>query len=247
MYARGIMRRCASGTVTSVASSRRPSSERHWAALRRMLSVYERPAPALVRYLSNGGRYPWTPAVRTPTGRLTPRLRDYHDLLTLNEIFCRGDYGDGADARVVVDIGANRGLAALFFLSRRPDSRVYCFEPDPANTAVLRDTLAGLEDRYVLVERAVTATDVDSIRFVPGGRYGRTAVDEDEPAVVLPAIGITAALEQVLEREHRIDLVKIDTEGTEAALVAALQASSCAASVGRVVYEDDQGMTRWVT
>ena len=42
-----------------------PVDPRHWGALRRMFSVYEQPGRALIRYLTNAGRYPWQPGLRT--------------------------------------------------------------------------------------------------------------------------------------------------------------------------------------
>ena len=72
-----------------------PVDLRHWRALRRMFSVYEQPGRALIRYLTNAGRYPWEPGLRTPSGVVRPVLTSYHDLLTVNEVFCRQDYGDG--------------------------------------------------------------------------------------------------------------------------------------------------------
>ena len=110
-----------------------PVDLRHWRALRRMFSVYEQPGRALIRYLTNAGGYPWQPGLRTPSGVVRPVLTSYHDLLTVNEVFCRQDYGDGEGVDTVVDIGANVGLAALFFLTRSPGVRVWCCEPDPAN------------------------------------------------------------------------------------------------------------------
>jgi FkbM family methyltransferase len=222
-----------------------PFRRRHWTALLRMFAVYDRPTQALLRYLSNSGSYPWSPTLRTPVGPVQPTLANRHDLLTVNEIFCRHDYGDGAQARVVVDIGANVGLAALFFLTRRPDSRVYCFEPDPANAAHARASLVAYGDRVVIIEKAVTPTSQPSLRFVPAGRYGHAA-GADEDGVELPAVGLEDALRNVLDREPTIDLVKIDTEGSEFDLVAALTSSDVSDRVGAVVFEDNHGHTRWV-
>ncbi len=210
-----------------------------------MVTTYEQPMAALRRYLSNSGAYPWQPAIRTPTGVIRPVLKDYHDLLAVNEVFCRRDYGNGRDLDVVVDIGANVGLAALLFLTRDLTCRVYCFEPDPANTDVLRKTLSGFEDRYNLIERAVTPKPSALVRFVPQGRYGHSA-RKGEDAVELPAIGMADAIDAVLARESRIDLVKIDTEGSELMLVEALRSHAVMAKVESVVYEDNSGRTRWV-
>lgn len=209
-----------------------------------MLTTYQQPAAVLRRYLSNSGEYPWQLAIRTPTGVIRPTLNDYHDLLTVNEVFCRQDYGPGRTVEVVVDIGANIGLAALFFLTRNRVCRVYCFEPDPANTAHLRQTLSGYEDRYNLIERVVTPEAAILVRFVPQGRYGHAARD-GEDAAELPAIGIAAAMQHVLAHESAIDVVKIDTEGSELALVEALRSDAAMPKIAAVVYEDNKGRTRW--
>lgn len=220
-----------------------PLQARHWKALGRMTSTYRRPDQALGRYLSNGGSYPWEPTLRTPLGPVRPYLRDAHDLLTVNEVFCRLDYGPASDVGLVVDIGANRGLAALFFLTRHPDVQVVCFEPDPANVALLRRNVAAFADRVTVVEKAVTPQASESVSFIPMGRYGHIAGADDQGAVTLPAVGIVDALEAVA---GQIDLVKIDTEGTELPLVAALRESPVAGRVGQIVYEDNHGRTRWI-
>lgn len=217
-----------------------PFAPRHWRALRRMPGTYEEPAEALRRYLMNGGTYPWAPRLRTPLGTVAPQLTSYHDLLTVNEVFCRRDYGDAEDTRLVVDIGANVGLAALFFLTRNRACRVHCFEPDPANLVRLRATLAPYGDRVVVIPRAVTAEPSSTVCFQPAGRYGRIAADGVEVA----SVGLDDALASV---PGVIDLVKIDTEGTEDVLVAALMRGPHRSRVRDVVYEDASGRTRWVT
>jgi hypothetical protein len=90
----------------------------------------------------------------------------------------------------------------------------------------------------------VTPEPATSVRFVPQGRYGHAAAD-GEDFVELPAIGVVDALQNVLEREGRIDLMKIDTEGSELDLLAALRSDPVMAKVGSVVYEDNRGHTRW--
>lgn len=222
-----------------------PLQRRHWRGAFRGLTVYSQPAEAFRRYVTNTGEYPWSPVLKTPLGPVRPTLTSYHDLLTVHEIFCRQDYGRAQDASVVVDIGANVGLATLFFLTRRADAHVYCFEPDPANIARLRGTLAGLEGRYELDERAVTPDQREQVSFVPRGRYGHIAGDDHPDAVLLAAVGILEALGNILSHEPEIDLIKIDTEGSESTLLAAIQDSPFQERVRTIVYEDRRGRTRW--
>lgn len=199
-----------------------PFTPRHWRALYGILTTFDRPLDAFARYLLNRGHYPWEAVLRTPLGPVAVHLSDRHDLLTVCEIFCRRDYGSGSP-RLVVDIGANVGFATLYFLTRRSDSFVVCCEPDLENVTVLERNLAEFADRYELIRAAVVVDDVPTVRFRPAGRYGR--VDESGD-VEVPAVAITALLDSVTAARGRIDLLKIDTEGSEQTLVEALPASS---------------------
>jgi FkbM family methyltransferase len=207
-----------------------------------MFTIYDRPLAALARYLSNSGRYPWTIILSTPIGSVRVTLADRHDLLTVNEVFCRQDYGPGAASGVTVDVGANVGLAALYFLTRGRAARVVCVEPDPANLIRLRVTLCGLEDSYHLIEAAAVSDGSDHVEFVPAGRYGHTARPE-EVSVTLPAVSVRDVMAAAGD-VALVNLVKVDTEGSEQELVAAIRADARYDSVP-IVYEDAGG-TRWV-
>ena len=93
----------------------RPSN---WVALARMPRRYRHPLDGARRYFTPGGAYPYRCEVRTPLGIVAPTLHSQHDMITVNEIFCREDYRVGAEAEVVVDVGSNIGISALYFLTR---------------------------------------------------------------------------------------------------------------------------------
>src|SRR3954449_3675226 len=103
----------------------------NWTALARMPRVYRHPLHLARRYFTGKGEYPYTVELKTPLGVETPTLFTHHDLLTVNEVFCREDYRTPRAAEVVVDVGSNIGLSALWFLTRTPDAFVHCFEPVP--------------------------------------------------------------------------------------------------------------------
>ncbi len=205
---------------------------RHYRALANMARVYPRPVDALARYVLGRGGYPARVDVRTPAGRVRPRLYTRHDMLTLNEVFCRLDYELAGPARVVVDVGSNIGLSALYFLTR--PSRPFCdlYEPDPRHVARLRDNLAGHADRWELAEAAVGARG-GRVRFStePTGRYGRVETGgapagapaaDAGAALDVDCLAINDVLERALARAGEIDLVKIDTEGLELDTVRAM-------------------------
>ena len=113
----------------------------NYVALWNMARLYPRGTSTLCRYLFGIGKYPTRLPVRTPLGMISPTLFSHHDLLTLNEVFCRRDYPADGRTRVVVDLGSNIGLSALYFLTRNETIRAYLFEPVPSNLSRLRDNL----------------------------------------------------------------------------------------------------------
>ncbi len=215
---------------------RAPFEARHVGALVNMVRVYPRPWRELWRYLSASGQYPYECTVRTPLGRRTLTLDSHHDLLTVNEVFCRLDYRSPRDIRTAVDIGSNIGVSALYFLTRNPDVRCWCFEPNPRNLARLRSNLAGFGDRYSLDGTAV-ADVAGRVKFgvEPTGRYGGIDV-ETGMSIEVDCLAINDVLERVLLDTATIDVVKIDTEGAEARTVRAIRADLMA-HVRRVYLE----------
>ncbi len=152
--------------------------KQHYAALRNMYRNYPAFWGNLGRYLSGCGSYPHKIQVKTPSGVVAPVLHSHHDLLTVNEIFCRHDYTTDATLGAVVDLGSNIGISALYFMSRNERARCYLFEPDPRNIEKLKANLSGFEPRYELRQKAVSDAS-GSFRFgiEDTGRYGGLEVE----------------------------------------------------------------------
>ncbi len=67
----------------------------NYQALARTMTAYPRPVEGARRYFLQGGSYPCPWPIRTPAGLVSPTLYSPHDMLTVNEIFCRRDYPAG--------------------------------------------------------------------------------------------------------------------------------------------------------
>lgn len=220
---------------------RAPFQAPHYRALRNIFHTVTQPVGALARYLFGTGSYPWTVVVRTPLGRRAIILQSRHDLVTVIENFCRLDYGKGG-AQIVVDMGANIGVSALFFITLRPDAHVSCYEPDPRNIPRLRATLGGLETRYEIKTAAIAVTS-GRARFSqePSGRYGSLIkLPNESGSVEVECLAINDVLGDILRREGRIDILKIDTEGNEPELIAAIPASQ-RAKIHEIYCESNDG------
>lgn len=195
---------------------------RNYRALLAAIRLTPRPLQNVWRYLTASGSYPYSPAVRTPTGIVRPTLDSFHDMMTFNEIFLREDYFLPKDARTVLDLGSNKGISALYFLTRHPEVRVWLYEPVPANIERLRSNLVGLEDRYTLDQVAVGSTSgLVSFNIEPTGRYGGIGVATEE-AITVTCKDINTVVGGILDVEPAIDLLKIDIEGLELAVIEAI-------------------------
>jgi FkbM family methyltransferase len=198
-------------------------SGRNYAALWRMWRLYPRPLANLGRYFLGRGEYPYNCEVRTPAGLVAPTLYSTHDMWTMNEVFCREDYGADPRARVVVDIGSNIGISALFFLTRNPSCRCWLFEPVPRNVERLRRNLSGYEGRFEVREVAVAdAGGRVEFGLEDSGRYGGIGVETGR-SMEVACVGINDVLEEVLDSAPAVDILKIDTEGTELEIIRAIR------------------------
>jgi hypothetical protein len=168
----------------------------NYAAVWQMAGVYPRFRENFGRYFLGRGSYPYDCQVRTPRGLVSVRLESSHDMLTVNEIFCREDYRVGSDLRTVVDIGSNIGASALYFLTR-----------------------------YVLREQAVADfSGTTEFGIEAFGRYGGIGRETGQK-IEVECVHINHVLAEVLDTEELIDVLKIDTEGYELATVQAIAKS----------------------
>jgi FkbM family methyltransferase len=208
------------GTVAKALSERR-----HYHAALNMLRLYKEPAQMFRRYLTSGGDYPFTTQVKTPSGWLDLRLFTPHDVLTVNEIFCREDYRAEPEDKIVVDFGSNIGISAAYFLSRGPSVQAYLFEPLPANIERLELNLAQFRDRYTLEQVAVGPTDGEvEFGWEETGRYGGVGAATGQ-TITVKSRNSTTVLEEVIARHGQIDVLKVDIEGLEDAVVAGIPQS----------------------
>jgi FkbM family methyltransferase len=219
----------------------RPSN---YLALARIPRVYERPLPAAAGYFLGSGTYPCSVRVRTPAGPISVMLFNSHDAVTVHEIFCRQDYRCPAPPRLVVDLGSNIGISALYFLTRSQTAYCELYEPDPRNVSRLLINLEQFDGRFELHEHAV-ADRQGVLPFVrePTGRYGSLDASVSGPAgdpTVSPPASptvpghdvinvdvehINTVLDRAITRHGEIDLLKVDTEGSELATVMAIEAN----------------------
>jgi len=145
-------------------------------------------------------------------------VSDYGELEVMRDILLDEDYslGDLPAPRLILDVGANIGLAALYFRAQYPDAEIVAVEPDPATFAKLEQNL-GRDPRIRPVNAAVAAEPGELLLFRPAGysiasSLKRSGTDRDAYARVRAETldGLCAELDLA-----RVDLVKLDIEGAE--------------------------------
>ena len=192
----------------------------HYTAALNLRKVCGNPRDLLGRYLFGYGHYPTDVALKRPDGgEISLRAYTRDDIFTINEVFCRHDYPVLPADRVIVDFGSNIGVSAAYFLTAAPDSFVYLYEPLPTNTQRLRTNLHGFEARYELNEVAVGNMDGQGeFGWEPTGRYGGVGVQSGQYLSVA-CIDSNETLQHIIAVNGRIDVLKIDIEGLEGAII----------------------------
>jgi FkbM family methyltransferase len=184
------------------------SSFRRYAAdvfLHRLLRVLPLTSGALRRIRVRGGT------------ELTYR-RNRGDIYTIREVWIDEAYRlpGGFRPSVVVDLGAHIGLVSLWFARQYAPRLIVAVEPLASNAELARENLARNGVRAEVIEAAVGETD-GTVRFqeAPDSNKGRVAV-EGRPVRMVSVATVLASIPDGGE----IDLLKMDIEGAEEAVLA---------------------------
>lgn len=136
--------------------------------------------------------------------------------------------GNGRDS-VVLDVGANIGYYSLIAATHRNVRRVVSFEPNPLVLPALRYNVAlnpGVADKISIADVAVGDSDgvVKFYRNRESHNFGlgsMRAQGSDPVTVEVPLVRLDSFLPS--QKLEHVDLIKIDVEGAEAAVIAGLQ------------------------
>lgn len=156
---------------------------------------------------------------------------------------------------VFADVGANHGYFTILAAALVGDGgRVFAFEPNPPVYDQLRAhvRLNGFEHRVVLLQEALSDTATDQVRLFVSQWSGNTGVSTLTPGASTIADGGLSPERTITVRtetfDHwlatsgvdHVDLVKIDTEGSETDVVRGMAIALQARRIDAVVCE-----TRW--
>lgn len=149
----------------------------------------------------------------------TVYLRTYTgDIDIFYEIFYREVYGLNPsvfkNAEVIIDLGSNTGLSALYFLDKCPHAKIICAEPDPDNFAILQRNLlpftdfsrAYLHEAAVMAEAGTVYLQKEKIKY--NSNVVKNSYEKNTNAITVNGLIDIHGI-------NSIDLIKIDIEGSE--------------------------------
>jgi len=125
-----------------------------------------------------------------------------------------GHYLQGRTASVIFDIGAHKGETALMLIRAFPGVYVHSFEPLPENFAALEEATAGTS---ALNNNVAVSDKSGVVTIARGDMTYHASVHGSGEKLEVPSVTIDEyALAHHLDR---IDVLKIDTEGHEEAVL----------------------------
>ncbi len=133
------------------------------------------------------------------------------------------DFPCGRNAPLIVDLGANIGLATIWLKRRHPKARLIALEPDPAIYSVLEENIRANGFAEVeLLNKAAWNADTTLLFEPDGADGGRQANIESGNAITVEAVAIDHLLQDCMDGDS-IDFLKIDVEGAEDIILEAIR------------------------
>jgi FkbM family methyltransferase len=166
------------------------------------------------------------------------RLRST-DIELCQEVLVKAQYESKLpkSPELIVDAGANIGLATIFFANRYPKAKIIAVEPDSSNYQMLRKNIAPYPNVFAV--RAALWSENKEVNLVDPG-VGQTAYQTHDgwagpnlPVQVVPGITLDKLMSDFDMRF--IDLLKVDIEGSEKEVFE--RSSSWISSVGVIAIE----------
>lgn len=146
-------------------------------------------------------------------------VRDnFSDLFVLHEAFLGKEYEADLpteDPEIIFDVGANVGYVALYLITRYPRARIFCFEPDLETFTQLEANTKQFPNvrcfRYAIGSRDESRPLYRSPHFHM--RNSLLPFASSESASSIETLSFASALARA--GVSRVDLMKIDIEGSE--------------------------------
>lgn len=139
------------------------------------------------------------------------------DFSVFRQVMMNGEYDMPLPItpRVIIDAGANIGLASLYFHNRFPQATIYAMEPDHKNYQALQHQVKDIAEVKTFHLALWKQKEMLSLQSAGADAWGIQVQAGKENANV-QGIDLTAFMQE--QKIEQIDLLKIDIEGAEVEL-----------------------------
>lgn len=142
------------------------------------------------------------------------------DIATFVQVFLHREYEMelAMSPRVIVDAGANIGLASIYYANKYPDAKILALEPEESNYKLLKKNTASYSN-IIAVNKALWGENTTLEVIDPGlDKWGYQTHKMDMEGINIEKKGIQSITVDTLMRDHAIDFIdilKVDIEGSE--------------------------------
>jgi len=143
------------------------------------------------------------------------------DIPIFQQIFLDQEYNIQLDfdPKIIIDAGANIGLASLFFTNKYPNAKIISIEPEMSNFHLLEENTRNF-DNIIILSHAISNISDQELYIVDKG-YGNSGFMTESLAQPINKesedLIKTISIDEIMNRYSYdyIDIVKIDIEGYE--------------------------------
>ncbi len=145
-------------------------------------------------------------------------------LFMYDEIFKKKIYNFKSQKRTpfIIDGGANIGLSIIYFKKLYPDSKIIAFEPDPEIFKILEGNLEKFNYQNLKLINKGLWNEENELDFWSEGADGGLLSEIDNSNKASTKVA-TTSLNKFLKQE--VDLLKLDIEGAETAVLKDIQSN----------------------
>lgn len=142
-----------------------------------------------------------------------------HFVWLYKEVFCNQLYWFNTTdtSPCIIDVGANIGMTSIYFKKLYPNAKITAFEPQPEVFSLLKHNLEYYDDIEIVNKAVLQQEGTTEFSCTAVGSSGvRSLRGDNANEHTLQSIVVkTTSLRPWLENQQRIDMLKIDTEGSE--------------------------------
>lgn len=166
-------------------------------------------------YLMDKVKLPLTTKVAIPRGKGLIKLRtNTTDICVFEQVFIKEEYLFPASTvpRVIIDAGANIGMASVYYAITYPDAKIIAIEPEASNFEILLENTKSYDNIHCLKGALWNKKTRLKISNPTDAKFA-FAVEETSDDDEVHALTVEDLMDQF--NLQFIDILKVDIEGAE--------------------------------